>query len=266
MVARRHIRVLRLYALGSMENRTRNAIWFLIKLINPLVTLLFWQGAYAKQAHILNWSQSQMTTYYLCLVVVQSALVANIESVVAHHDIKNGFLSSELLKPISYLWRKFCQEIPSRLLQATYGVIAILFVVYFVQVKPVFRTDGLTILEFLVIAAGGFVISFLIKMCVGFVAFWTTDIAAVQEVVDVAILILTGILMPLDLYPATISYVMLHSPFAYVVYHPIVHIVHGQGGEFLLIVAGQVVWIGILYVIYVYLWRKGIIQFTGMGQ
>src|SRR3990167_5987280 len=119
------LKIFLLHFEGLFEHRFRSFIWFLIPVINMLPMILFWTLA-TKTNQNISWSMRSLNSYYLILIIAMAMLTSHIEEDVADIDIKQGELTRYLMKPFSYYWIKFFEEIPYRILQGFYGVVFLL--------------------------------------------------------------------------------------------------------------------------------------------
>src|SRR3989338_4833061 len=124
----RYVNLLLIHMEEVLEQRVMALIWFLMTLLNPIVLILFWNGVLKSTGgSIGSWNQSDINSYYLMLMVISNILVVHIEENIALQDVQLGYLSGLLLKPFSYYWIKFFQEIPYRILEGVYGLVAVFF-------------------------------------------------------------------------------------------------------------------------------------------
>jgi len=264
---KRFLKIVILHFEHVFENRARSLIWFIISLTNPLSLILFWKGASNGGNLGLGWTFSSLTTYYLLLALANAFLTSHIEEEVSFYDIKQGDLVRYLIRPFSYYWIKFIEEIPYRLLQGTYGLILLLiFIILFSHLVRI----NLTVL---IIALGlmsailAFFISFTFKMIIGLLAFWFKDIRGLYNLVDIVTIVFAGYVVPLEFFPSTLKNVSYLLPFAYMIYYPVI-IIQGKLllWEILRIVGIQFLYLSLFLVIQRLLWKKGIKEFTAIGQ
>ncbi len=264
----RFLRILLLHFQHVIEHRARSFVWLLVSLFNPLLFILFWKGAFQGRTEIApSWTFSSITTYYFVLTIVASTLMAHIEESVSQEDIEEGGLVRFLLKPYSYFWIKFSSEIHYRLLQGAYGIIVLFIFLKLFSIRLVLATDIFIMLLTIIIMVLAYFLSFIFKMIIGFIAFWTTSIRGVYSLVDIILLIFAGYIMPLELLIRPIDSIAKILPFSYMIYFPVVSI---QGKynpqELLHIVGAQVIWLMIFLVIYRIVWSNGLKKFSGVGQ
>ena len=263
----RFLRIFLLHFQLVVTVRGRAFVWFLVAVINPLVSLVFWTAVLREKGNILEgWELSSITSYYFLLIIAGSVLIAHIEEDVAVYDIKEGGLVSYLMRPLSYIKMKFFDESPWRMMQLLFGVAIFLIFSLFLGNFVTFATGSLLIVAIL-IAVLAFLISFTLKMIIGLSAFWLTDFWGFQQLIEVTSVVLAGFVIPVDLLPNFLKTIALTTPFPYTVYYPIVAL---QGklnfGEAVNVIFLQLFWLAALYLIYQILWLKGLKKFTGVGQ
>lgn len=264
----RYVRMFLLYSQTALEYRSRSFIWFLIALFNPLLLLLFWKGAATKGGVLLGgWTVSSISSYYFLLIIAGSLLTAHVEEDISQLDIQQGGLSKYLVRPFSYYWMKFLEELPYRLLQGIFGVIVcILFVVLFKNVLIV-TSDFFTLIASLFVICFAYFLSFTFKMIVGLLGFWFVDLGGFYQLVEITLLIFAGYLMPLEFFPNTLSHIASVLPFSYMIYFPVVAIIGKLSVlELLQAVSMQILWLFVFIAIYQVVWRLGRKKFTALGQ
>lgn len=260
----RYVRLLSLFFQHVSEQRARTFVWFILSIYSPILMILFWRGA---QTTAVGWNQSAISSYYLLLVIAGAMLMSHIEDDVARIDIQEGGLSSYLLKPFSYYWIKFYGELPWRVFQGLFGIISFTLILLVFHVKISLSFTPLSITTVLMLSIFAYFISFTYKIILGMLAFWFTDISGVYQLSEMLIFIFAGYIIPLRLYPDILSTFGYIFPFSYIIYFPIAAL---QGtltiGEIIKVLIIQLVWIVVLFILYSFLWKKGIKMFTGVGQ
>lgn len=263
-----YLNILGLHFQTVFQHRARSFIWFLIALINPLFMILLWSGAASDDGKIADsWTIANLSTYYLFLIVAGSLLISHIEESVSELDIQEGRLVKYLLKPVSYYWFKFFEEIPHRVLQGFYGCLILVAIFFFYHQTLLPQITLSWFLSTVIIMVLASFISFNFKMLLGFLAFWFTDIWGFYELVQIAMITLAGFIMPLSLYPEWLMTIAYFLPFSYMIYFPLLAI-QGQlnSTELIRVIATQIAWLTVLTILYKVMWKQGIKQFTAVGQ
>ncbi|MDO8609320.1 MAG: ABC-2 family transporter protein [bacterium] len=264
----RYFRILLLHFQRVFEHRMRSFVWFLVSLYNPLIYILFWKGAFLVNNGVINnWTMSSMTSYFFLLTIIASTLMAHIEEDVCLRDIQEGQLTQYLLKPFSYFLLKFFEEMHYRLLQGGYGLL-LLIVLTLIFGPFIIITHNITVILFaVVIAILAYLLSFIFKMTIGFIAFWTVDIMGVFLFVDIVLSIFTGLIVPIEFLFHPLNIIARFLPFSYMIYYPVLAF---QGKlsilELFNIAIIQLIWIIFFTIIYQIMWKKGIKKFSGVSQ
>lgn len=105
-----------------------------------------------------------------------------------------------------------------------------------------------------------------VSFCVACMAFFINRASSFTGIKNMAIWVLAGEMIPLDLYPEPLKTFMIHSPFASGVYVPVGFITGRFGYEFLwqsfLSVSAGILFFGLLAR---FMWRRGLHSYTGTG-
>lgn len=264
----RYGKIFLLHFQDVFHSRGRSFVWFLVSLTNPLLLLLFWWGAIREHGEVYGqWTASAITSYYLLLAIASSLLIVHIEEDVAFRDIKEGGMVKYLLRPFSYFIIKFMEELPWRLIQASFALIVFIVFRFVLGIRLPLISSPLEIVLACFIIMLGLVISYVFKMILGLTAFWTTDFWGILSIEQFLMSVFGGVIAPLLLYPAFLARVAHALPFAYIVYFPVIAM---EGlltvTELLHVIAVQVVWVIILYIVFRWVWRRGVSEFSSVGQ
>lgn len=258
-------RMFLLFSQHALEYKSRSFVWFLATLFEVLVYFLFWRGALKTGTTSIPWDASQVLSYYLLLIVAGTFLHVHIEEEVAFEDIQYGRLSQYLTRPFSYLMFKFLQELPYRIIQGLFGA-AILIGAAFVYPQLRLVPDTGTIPFVIALILGGYMLSFLYKMTIGVLAFWTTDFSGLANMETLLFMLFGGFLVPLHFLPPGIREVSLVSPLAFILYVPILAVEGVLAPlELWRALVMQGGWAVMFLVLFRYLWNRGLQRFSAVG-
>lgn len=264
------MRLLRMFGINFqrvLEHRTSNFVWFLVSIVNPLILLVYWIGFYKSQGEVDYKAIASITGYYLILAFVNSLLMVHIEEDVAYNDIQLGGLTGYLLRPFSYIKAKFIYEMPWRILQSTFGLVVLIFVLLLVPGAVIIDLSFLNIIQTLIIFIFALFLSFYFKMLAGISAFWLIDFSGFEQLLSIIVLLLAGYIMPVNFFPEPIKQLAFITPFPYMVYYPVISL---QGklvvSQFLSVISIQLFWILFFKFSFNYFWNKGMKKFAGVGD
>ena len=102
----------------------------------------------------------------------------------------------------------------------------------------------------------GWLIDFCINVLIGLSAFVAEETSAFEWVYQKILFLLGGLLIPLDFYPEWLRQISLYLPFAYTVYGPARLFVEPSLEGFITLVAGQLLWLSVIGVVVVVVFRK----------
>jgi ABC-2 type transport system permease protein len=98
----------------------------------------------------------------------------------------------------------------------------------------------------LVALAGAWLLHFCVNALIGLSAFAVEEVAPFEWIYQKLVFILGGMLIPLDFYPAWLQTIAKSLPFAYMMYGPARLFVRPDLQLFILIIAGQLLWLVVL--------------------
>jgi len=178
-------------------------------------------------------------------------------------EIVEGKLSFRLLQPLNPIWHHFASHFAERFarLPFAFGLVVLFFWLY----PQAFWQPSLgQCLLFLVFALLAFALRFLMQYTLSMFAFWTERASALEQFWFLFYLFLSGLVAPLEVFPPTLREIALWTPFPYLIHVPASVLVGlpVDVGRSLLV---MLVWSVLFGVVYRWLWRKGLRQYSGMG-
>jgi ABC-2 type transport system permease protein len=153
------------------------------------------------------------------LVITESIFISSPRvSAEIDEDVRTGRLSVQLLKPLSYGIAKMAQVLGERSIR--FGMNAITgMVVALVLVGPIeFSATGLAM--FALVLPLAFVVDFLGFFAIGLCAFWMESTIGLTLIYARLTMLLGGMMMPLEVFPAAVQPIVRALPFASMVYGP----------------------------------------------
>ncbi len=236
----------------------------------PLVAVLYlWRTIYAGKGaggNVGDYTLPQMISYYLLTTVVDALTAVNEDDWQIATDIKDGNISQFLLKPIDYLWYRFCLFVSGRV---TYIVVAsmplAIFILWLSQYFVLPRdwpTLGLFLASTLLTALLQFFMSYTMAM----LAFWVLEVSTFIFILFAFEYIASGHLFPLDILPRGIEQALFFTPFPYQMFFPVsVYMGKTVGGDLARGFAIQIVWVILAYALARFAWARGIRKYSAAG-
>lgn len=264
----KYLKIFLLTSERASEFRGRAFVWLLVPSINVFVLFTYWNWALQSNKNITpGWDISQLASYYVLLLIATALLMSHIEKDISERDIKEGRFVNYIAKPFSYYWMKFFEEVPYRLLQGFFGLAIFLFAYILFPNYIRFELDTFKLILSVFLLIFAFFISFSIKMIVGLSTFWLTDASGLRSGLEIITIIFAGFIMPLSLLPALFLKVATFLPFAYIIYFPIISFQNKLTiFETFKVLLVQIFWVFLFYLLYRFIFSRGIKKFTGVGQ
>jgi len=178
-------------------------------------------------------------------------------------EIVEGKLSFRLLQPLDPGWHHFASHFAERFARLPFAIG--LIVLFFGLYPQAFWQPSLgQILLFLVFVTLAFALRFLMQYTLSMFAFWTERASALEQFWFLFYLFLSGLIAPLEVFPPALREIVLWTPFPYLIHVPASLLVGlpVDVGRSLLVMLG---WGTLFGVVYRWLWRKGLRQYSGMG-
>ena len=208
-----------------------------------------------------GWSPDQLRHYFVAAFLVRQFSVVWLIHVF-EEDV-SGKLSPFLLQPLQPLWRYFAAHVAE---QATRIPFVALMLLALAWMNPALlwlpSLQNLT----LGIAAiwGAFLLRFLLQTLSSTLCFWSERAAALDRLLVIPYLFLSGLVAPLDTFPPAIKTVALATPFPAMVDFParlLAGLPVDLGAGFL----SLMFWCGVLSPLCWLSWRRGLRRYGAMG-
>lgn len=250
---------LSVYYAYMVEYRAELIFWVLSGSF-PLIFLGLWNQA--AQSNDLGFTPTEFARYFLAVFLARQLTVVwviwDFEK-----EVVRGKLSPLLLQPIDPVWRHFFGHLAERLTRLPFILLLVgLFCLLYPEAVWV-PTPYACFWGSLTLVLS-FCLRFLIQYTFAMLAFWVERATAIEQFWFLFYTFLSGMVAPLDLFPAPIREFALWTPFPYLIYFPASLLVGLPVDLFrgLLTMAG---WGAIALAINRRLWRLGLKRYSGMG-
>lgn len=231
-----------------------NLIFFpLIFMIQLYVTRSVWEAVYAGRGEVDGVSAHTLLVY-LTISSLGGWFLPQATAWTIQERVLSGDIALDLVRPFHFLKQVLAQDIGR---SASYVPVLLLYVPAALLVgsldPPSAANGALYGLSF----GLGYLVSALIGMHIGLLAFWMQHVNGIRAMVNVATGFLSGALVPLWLMPSGVRFVFQILPFQALAFLP-ASIYSGQvtGRATLAPLAIQLFWVGVLSVTVRWMWRR----------
>jgi ABC-2 type transport system permease protein len=246
----------------ALAYRAVLVIWVLAGAL-PLIMLGVWLPL-SSAGLVTNYSPGEFVAYYVGVIALRQFtsvwVIWDIE-----REIRLGELSSHLLRPCHPLLRYLAQALADKPLRALLTLplfAAVLLLVPGAMPQP----SALELAVLPLAIALAFSLYFALQVCIALLAFWLTQVIALQDFWFAVFTLASGYLLPLDLFPPLVVRVLRVLPFRYLLSFPLELLLGklnpAQVAEGLLFQVGWGLFFASLMLL---LWRRGLRQYGAVG-
>lgn len=220
----------------------------------------------ASGGDIAGYNSQSILTYFLLISIVGGFTFSS-SGFIAGSDIRTGELSKYLVLPISYIGRQVSTNLGRNLFYFTcnsliYIGLGLLFSGVFDFNFPLAHYPAAFYTLLL-----GFILNFCFVMATGMLAFWITSSNRLIYIYYAVITLLSGTIVPIEMFPEWAQRILNVSPFPYLFYFPVKIL---QSSEWTVQLT-QGIWIGTGYaslaiVLMLAVYRLGIRSYEAVGN
>jgi ABC-2 type transport system permease protein len=242
-----------------LEYRAEIALWALSGVL-PLIMLAVWSQAGAAAADGLD--AGQLDRYFVAAFLVRQFTVVWV-TYSFEEDQLHGRLSPWLLQPLQPLWRYVAAHVAE---QATRLPFVLLFVGVIALVHPsaLWMPSPSRLLLGVLATWLAFAVNFLLQSLITMGCFWTERASALDRLLFIPYLFLSGISAPLETFPEGVRRFALATPFPYLLHFP-ARVLAGEPVELLQGFGALLGWAAVLLPLVLGLWRLGVRRYGALG-
>ncbi len=246
----------------AIAYRGEMLVWMLATTM-PLVMLALW-GAVARDAPVGRYGEAQFVAYFLAAFVVRQLTGAWVFYTM-NFEIRDGSLSMRLLRPIHPLVAYAAEGIASMPMRVVIAI-PIAIVSLAVVGSGAITHDPRLWAVWVASIAGAWLISLFVNFTVGCTAFFTESSLKLMDAWLVFYFVLSGYVVPVDLFPPALRATVDWMPFRYQIGFP-VEVMTGavSPGQALTLLARQWMWVVIGFATTAVMWRRGLRRFAAYG-
>lgn len=230
------------------------------------VTQLFiWKSVNAHSpSPIYDWKTMSIYVMLSSLIGVFVAFDTNFIPVIGSR-IRSGDIALDLLKPYPIMWMLFCQYLGKALFKFLFQFIP-QFLIIMVIANFTIGVSVKNICFFSLSMFFSIILFFALSMVLGVISFWVVSVGNLHIFLDSSITLFGGSIIPLWMIPDQLRWFYNLLPFQYLFYRPISICLDEINMErVLLTYLIQIVWIVVLLLLAVFLYRRGLKKLTVFG-
>ncbi len=239
----------------------------LFGVIPLLGTLFIWRTIFeSRGASIGGYDYHGIIFYFLLTLLVDNLVTPTEDEWQIAADIREGKISSFLIKPIDYLGYRLSLYGSYRLLYTLVTAPFIVLLFWCLRDYLHLPQQGVSWLAFGASLGMAALIQFFVAYSVAMLAFWILEISTIVFIIYSFEYFLSGQIFPLDIMPAWIQGFLHWSPFTYEIFFPVqVYLERVQGVELLSGLAVQAGWVLFMGGLSRVLWHFGVRRYQAVG-
>jgi ABC-2 type transport system permease protein len=246
----------------AVAYRAEMFIWVLATTM-PLVMLALWSTV-AREAPIGRYGETEFTAYFLATFVVRQ-LTGSWVFYEMNFAVRNGTLAMRLLRPVHPLWAYAAEALaamPLRLVVSLPVAVVALVVVGsrgMTHDPVLWGMWGASVI-------GSWLITLLVNLLIGCASFYIESSLKLMDAWLVFFFVLSGYIIPIDLFPAGLRAIVAWLPFRFQIGFPVEVMTgaHDRAGA-LALLGGQWLWVLAGFVATALAWRGGLRRFAAYG-
>ncbi len=238
-----------------------NFYWSIISIvISNLIIYIFWVAVLGSGFAKSDYTTSSIGLYFLIIALVGQ--MTAFSSVEISSAIKDGKISNSLLKPYNFALKTLMTTLDDKLFKC---LVTIVIVYVFVNLGNLLVFSSQTpyfILSILLATA----IKFFLGFTLGALAFWFSKVHGLSALFWNIGGLFSGEMIPPEFLPASLSTISNYLPFPYLAYFPARILTHSMSSaEIWFGISVQAAWLSLFYLIYRFVWHKGILHLESIG-
>ncbi len=218
----------------------------------------FWFSLHARGS-VADYKLSELLFYAFCALIVSQIVACQGEADSLSDKIELGTLDSYLLRPKNTLMQLYSIQLGMSLGRLTFCLPVILAIgFYYSQIQIA------TIPAFILSLGLAALINVSLNNLISAATFWFRESYALVIVKETLFWMLSGALIPLDIYPASVRSILQYLPPSYTVYWPVKLLQGYPQVEFILL--GQLVTFIVLSLFAYLLFKMGVSRYQAYGS
>ncbi len=245
-----------------IEYRGSMVMWMLSNIM-PLVMLAVWTSL-ARTGPIGNYNSVEFIRYYLTLLLVRQLVTVWVVWDL-DREIRLGELSFKLLKPMNPIHYHIAFNLADKIFRIL-TLVPVIFAISLLSPGLHFTSLPANIVCFVMSLSVAWGIRFISQYCIGLLGFWISHSIAINEAFYAGLLMLGGVIAPLDLFPPEAVKVIYYLPFRYMLSLPVeILLGHLKGFEMIKNLLVQIMWLVGFWMLYHILWYRGVKKYSAVG-
>ncbi|MDB6028260.1 MAG: hypothetical protein JWM68_4483 [Verrucomicrobiales bacterium] len=265
---RKYWHVINIGIQNTLVYRTNFLFRATFSLVPLLATIFLWSTIYRSKGSgdVGGYTLSGMISYYLLVTIVDALTAVTDDDWQIANDIREGTISQFLLKPIDFLFYRFCLFGANRLIYVAVAVIPVGIFIYFWRENFVFPATAQLFGWFLLSIVLTGLLQFFMSYTMALLAFWLLEVSTFIFIVFAFEYVAGGHLFPLNILPPAFAAILNYTPFPYLLFFPVsIYLGQLSHDEIMRGLLIQTLWTVFFYGLARFTWSRGIRKYSAVG-
>lgn len=262
--------IIKAYWKDAMAYRVDFLASILIVPFRFLIMLMIWSAVFLNaKGTVAGYSLESLITYFIITSFISIFIYDFIDRDL-ENEIKSGNFLVFMLMPFSFAKLGFLKKVAGRSFSLITEIIPLL-VIFLLFFRSYFQMGHIFLFTISLFFA--FILSYLIFLLIGTVAFWFVNIRSFSWFIQFGIQLSSGIFVPLDMFPSLFQKIFSYLPFQYITFVPASIYLGKYSPEMfanfthsaIFSILMQFLWCIALFAIAKFVWHKAQKHFSGVG-
>lgn len=247
-----------------LQYRVAVIIWLLGLVLQPVIFLVVWLTvAESRGGQVGDFDKSALAAYYIVLMLVNH-LTFDWHMFEMGWRVRSGAFSPILLQPLHPIHRDISNNIAYKVITLLVVAPATAFLIWYFE--PSFGGAPWTAVTFVPAVILAFLVRFMVEWTVALLAFWVTDTSGLNQLYQVPLTLLSGMVAPLALMPEWIRIIGDVLPYRWMIAFP-VELLLGRlsVAEAISGFTAQIAWLLIALTILKLTWQRASKRYSAVG-
>lgn len=238
----------------------------LFSIIPLYATVLVWQSVCETNGKVHDYTFSAMVFYFVGILIVENLASPTEDEWRIAAEIRDGHISSILVKPLNYLSYRLSLFVSYRLLYTVITLPVIAGVLWFLREHLQWPTHNATWLLFFLSVAGSALIQFFIAYSLAMLAFWILEVSTLIFILYSFEYFFSGHVFPIDLLSPAVQAIIKWTPFPYELFFPVQILLERLPNDALFQgFCHQTLWVCLTAALANFLWKRGVRHYQAAG-
>lgn len=204
---------------NSLIYRLNFVLWRIRSTLQLLLIYFIWWTVFQGVDVVFGYTQKTILTYIMVAALMRAVILSSRVTDLAN-QINDGSVVNFLVKPLSFIKFYLVRDLADKLLNIVFVIFEISLLIFLLKPQIIIQTNMSILLLTIAAALFGIIVYFCISFIVSLLAFWAESSWAFLFLMTILLEGFGGGLFPIDILPRSFYYVLMLTPFPYLIYFP----------------------------------------------